>query len=57
MWCPTKCVRSVAINDIGALNLNCLPNLFADDTALFYNDVDISANRSNPQNDLNKLAH
>lgn len=43
------------MNDIGALNLNCLPNLFADDTAMFYYNADVTVNVSDAQNDLDKL--
>ena len=34
----------IYINDIGELNLKCFPNLFADDTAMFYYNSDISIN-------------
>jgi hypothetical protein len=46
---------NIYINDIGNLNLKSIPNLFADDNAMFYFDADISENIRNAQSDLNIL--
>ena len=45
----------IYVNDIGALNLKCLPNLFADDTAMFYYNSDVLVNINDAQRDLDKL--
>lgn len=45
----------IYVNDLGALNLNCFPNLFADDTAMFYYNADVSVNINAGQQDLDVL--
>lgn len=45
----------IYINDIESIGLNCLPNLFADDTLLYYIDEDPLVNAINGQEDLSKL--
>lgn len=45
----------IYINDIGMLGLNCAPNLFADDTLLYYANKDPLINAIRGQDDLDKL--
>lgn len=45
----------IYINDIGMLDLTCMPNLFDDDTLLYYIDKDPLVNALNGQLDLNKI--
>jgi len=45
----------IYINDIGELGLHCKPNLFADDSFLYYVGKDPSVNEMNAQCDLDNL--
>lgn len=45
----------IYINDIGSLDLNCMPNIFADDTLLYYVNRDPQFNAINARDDLDKL--
>lgn len=45
----------IYINDIGALNLKSDPNIFADDTAMFYFGTNILSNMRDAQSDLDLL--
>lgn len=45
----------IYINDIGALNLKSDPNIFADDTAMFYFSSNVLDNVSDAQRDLDLL--